>query len=108
MKKQRLTKQEYLCKYRDIISEKQLDCLSFDYFNHTYPRGKLLPKQDLQYLYIELNLNPKEISDCIGYSACKISKNLRKHKIHKNNKQLQQAKKKETTLKNMVSIVHKN
>lgn len=79
----RLTKEEFLEKYKNVITEKNLKELSFDYFNENFPKGTRLPKTDLEFLYLTINLGRKEIAELIGCSESKVKASIDKYNLRK-------------------------
>lgn len=79
----RLTKEQFLEKYKGLVTEEDLNKLSFDYFNEQYPNRTLLPKSDLKYLFLDLNLGVMEIVDLTGVSKYTIKNSQKKYNIHK-------------------------
>lgn len=79
----RLTKQEFLEKYNELITEQQINNLSFDYFNQDYPNRKRLPKEDLQFLFLDLNLSKQEIALLTNCSYEKVKSCIYHYKLKK-------------------------
>ena len=88
----RISKQEFLEKYGELITEQQINNLSFDYFNQEYPNRKRLPKVDLRFLFLDLNLSKQEIAELTGTTIAKVATSLQTHKIRKTKQQEQKVR----------------
>ena len=75
------------------LTQEQLSNLSRDYTNYTWQYGEPICEEDLQYLYIDLNLSKEEISSILNLSIGKIYRHLKLYNIKKSREQINELSK---------------